>query len=320
VGESQHSLFRRLASSSALLLFTEGMQVILPTSGSLACLPALTQYTSSCTMHLAFPTALVRLLPRLIFSPTRSCTLFIACYLLLVESLPWHRTNPKTPQELRSQFHALCTALDLDPSAKDVLETLRDSSRIPASRITKVIEELGEYGTFRGTLGGSWWPTSSGELDPLESQRSGEFARALRAKGIRSILVGDLSEEWYLYSIAHPLVRSASGSWADSIIEALERYFQPSIVERVCALYPDFPPANDASEKEAMRIFGQLLADGQVHLPVRMLWRDLTSDAARAGDKPSLKVVRYAIRWSPEQVRPEGQSPELLSSVIRDSS
>jgi hypothetical protein len=88
VGESQHSLFRRFASSSALLLFTEGMQVILPTSGSLACLPALTQYTSSCTMHLAFPTAFVRLLPRLIFSPTRSCTFFTTWYPLFLEALP----------------------------------------------------------------------------------------------------------------------------------------------------------------------------------------------------------------------------------------
>jgi hypothetical protein len=226
-----------------------------------------------------------------------------------------NRTNPKTPYELRAQFHALCTALGLDPSAKDILAALCDPVRVPASKLTKVIEELGEHGTFRGVLGGSWWCSEAEAevTDPMHFQRSGAFARALCAKGVRSILIGDLSAEWYLYSIAHPLTQTPSGSWAESIIEHLGRYFQPPIVSRITELYADFPPRNDTTEKEAMRVFGQMLADGQVHIPVRILWRDLTSVEARAGDEPKLTVVRYAIRWTPEQVRPEGL---LLTLVL----
>ncbi|KAF5319051.1 hypothetical protein D9611_012717 [Ephemerocybe angulata] len=40
--------------------------------------------------------------------------------------------DPKTPKELQPQFEALCRALDLDPDAEDVVETLRDPSKISA--------------------------------------------------------------------------------------------------------------------------------------------------------------------------------------------
>ena len=64
-----------------------------------------------------------------------------------------HRTTPKTPAELRSQFEALCRALSLDPTSPNVLDTLRDSTKVPFSAITRAIETdaLGiENGTFRG--------------------------------------------------------------------------------------------------------------------------------------------------------------------------
>ncbi|OSX61281.1 hypothetical protein POSPLADRAFT_1146954 [Postia placenta MAD-698-R-SB12] len=84
-------------------------------------------------------------------------------------------TVPKTPRELRPQFQALCHALGLESSSPDILTTLRDSSRLPASKITHVIETdaLGvEHGTFRGCLDDSWLPTTP---DPMIWQRSGDF-------------------------------------------------------------------------------------------------------------------------------------------------
>jgi hypothetical protein len=268
-----------------------------------------------------------------------------------------HRTRPKTPKELNAQFRALCQALGLDPTAPNVLDELRDPERVLAERMVRVIEGLGEHGTFRGAFGGSWWPISSrftassdqdakeGENitdpnDPMEFQRSGTFAHALRTKGVHTILLGDLSAEWYLYSIAHPLERAlspasgAEGSWISSITEHLTRYFQPEIVRRLVDLHPPHPQqplypelerlaGAGASKEDAMRIFGQILADAQVHLPVRMLWRDLTTrveprslsigheedfeQTDDTGKEEGLKVVRYAIRWTPEQVRPLGE-------------
>jgi hypothetical protein len=231
---------------------------------------------------------------------------------------------PKSPQELREQFHALCTALGLDPSTSNILEVLRDPEQVPAQRITQIVEELGRHGTFRGAFGGSWWSSSSEQdsiEDPMEFQRSGAFARALRSKGVKSITLGDLSAEWYLYSIANPLTRMLdTGSWEPSIMENLERCFQPAIVARLPAFYPEWEHKTGAaaSENDALRMFGQAFADGQVHLPVRMLWRDLTSQTAKEGENSPLKVVRYAIRWTPEQIRPYGERcmiplPDLLT-------
>ncbi|CCM06018.1 uncharacterized protein FIBRA_08262 [Fibroporia radiculosa] len=196
--------------------------------------------------------------------------------------------NPKTPTELRSQFRALCEALRLDPDASDVLATLRDPSKVTTSALLHVIEteEVGVLNsTFRGCLDGSWLATSP---DPMTWQRTGGFARALRAKGVRSIVVGELTEEWYLYAIAHPVkdLTDAIGN--------MGRYYPMEVVEKLLAFYDK--PSEDASANDAKRFMGLVLSDGQVYLPVRLLARDL----AAAG----FPVLRYQIRWTPEQVRP----------------
>lgn len=201
------------------------------------------------------------------------------------------RTNPKKPAELRTQFRALCRALDLDPDAPDVLQTLRDPAKVPASAITHVIETdaVGvENGTYRGCLDGTWLPVSP---PPMTWQRSGGLARGLRNKGVRSIVVGDLTEEWYLYAIAHPL-----GSVLD-IPRNMQRYYPADVVARLIPLYRTL--GEDASEDEVKRLFGDMTGDGQVHFPVRLLTRDLMA--------ANFPVVRYEIRWTPEQVRPLGE-------------
>ncbi|PCH34967.1 carboxylesterase [Wolfiporia cocos MD-104 SS10] len=198
--------------------------------------------------------------------------------------------TPKTPAELRPQFHALCRALQLDPDSPDVLATLRDPTKISSSQLTQAIETdaVGvEYGTFRGCLDDSWLAASP---DPMAWQRGGDFARSLKAKGVRSIVVGELSEEWYLYAIAHPV-----HSMRD-IEQNMERYYQTDIVKKMLKHYRTLP--DGASDEEVMKLLGEIVSDGQVYLPVRILARDLL-----AADFP---VVRYQIRWTPEQVRPLG--------------
>ena len=119
-------------------------------------------------------------------------------------------------------------------------------------------------------------------------QRSGEFAKGLKRAGVRSIVVGDLTEEWYLYAIAHPISSSID------IRRNLERYYERDLVEKMLegggSLLPD---------EQAERRFGILLSNGQVHLPVRLLARDLHASG--------FPVLRYEIRWTPEQGRPKGE-------------
>lgn len=131
-------------------------------------------------------------------------------------------------------------------------------------------------------------------------QRSGSLARGLLVHGVRCVVVGDLIEEWYLYSIAHP-IRKPSDIKAN-----LLRYYTEDIVTKMMDMYRT--PQDDETEEELMKLFGEMLSEGQVHLPVRMLARDLKS----AG----FPVCRYEIRWTPEQIRPKGELlPEIGCSI-----
>ncbi|KAJ3539758.1 hypothetical protein NMY22_g4591 [Coprinellus aureogranulatus] len=192
-------------------------------------------------------------------------------------------TDPKPPEELRPQFEALCRALGLDPDAQDVVQTLKDPAKVPWNAITKVIEEekLGPYGTFRGCLSSDWIKISPG---PMERQRDGSFAAALKEHGVKFVVVGEVIDEWYLYSIAHPI--SSTGDFVPN----LERYFSPQFVVEVMQF--------DRQGEDVERRFGELLSLLQVHLPVRILARDLAASG--------FPVLRYQIRWTPEQGRPLG--------------
>lgn len=136
----------------------------------------------------------------------------------------------------------------------------------------------------------------------MDWQRTGGLARGLAAHGVRSVVVGDLTEEWYLYSIAHPVA-----SMSDVVLN-LERYYRADVVRKMLDVYLAGEGGGDGgkerTEEEYQKIFGMVLSEGQVHLPVRLFARDM----AEAG----FPVVRYEIRWTPEQVRPLG---ELRSAV-----
>ncbi|KAJ8494392.1 hypothetical protein ONZ45_g13252 [Pleurotus djamor] len=162
---------------------------------------------------------------------------------------------------------------------------LRDPARTPWAAITKAIETdaLGiEYGTFRGCVDGDWL---ANDPDPMTWQRNGGLAKGLLDKGVKSVIIGDLKEEWYLYSIAHPIPRT------EDIIPNLERYFPNDLVARIVELHRKIP--ENASSEEAQRLFGEILSNLQVHLPVRIFARDFT--------KAGFPILRYEIRWTPEQ-------------------
>lgn len=201
------------------------------------------------------------------------------------------RLPPKTPEELRFQFQALCKSLDIDPAASDAIEKIGDPSDAPAETMAKIIETEtnASWSTFRGCLDGSWLSDSPG---PMEWQRSGGFAAKLKEKGLRSIVLGDLTEEWYLYSIAHGPIHSM-----DEVKVNLLRYYQPDFVEKAMKMYRTVPAGSPT--EDFMRLFGEISSAAQVHTPVRILARDLTN----AG----FPVLRYEIAWTPEQVRPHGE-------------
>ncbi|KAI9447936.1 carboxylesterase [Lactarius indigo] len=191
--------------------------------------------------------------------------------------------SPKTPDQLRPQFAALSRALGLNPDAVDTLPILRDPSKTSWQSITELIdnESLGAHGTFRGCLDGVWLSNSP---DPMTWQRTGGLARGLLEHGVRNVIVGDLSEECKI--------------WKDTTL--------PDMVQDMIKIYGSLP--DDAEAEEFEKLFGIILATGQVHLPVRLLHRDLLQE--------NYPTFRYTIKWTPEQVRPKGYVTHATDRAI----
>ncbi|KAM6497366.1 carboxylesterase [Amanita muscaria] len=198
--------------------------------------------------------------------------------------------DPRTPAELRLQFQALCKALKLDPDSPDILATLRDPAKVPWHEITRVIETdvlETKYQVFRGCLSSDWIITSPG---PMARQRTGEFSRKLKQAGVRSIVIGEVSEEWFIYSLTHPI------SSARDLLPSLLTLFNAPLIHNVLQCFKNLP--ENASIEEVKKYYGEVLSAAQVYIPARLLHRDLCA----AG----FPVLRYRIEWAPEQLRQNG--------------
>ncbi|KAL0572346.1 hypothetical protein V5O48_009617 [Marasmius crinis-equi] len=192
-------------------------------------------------------------------------------------------TTPKTPTELQPQYDALCAALDLDPSSPETLSSLKDPSKVTAEKLCQLIEtdKLGiPYGTFRGAFEGSWVRE---DQDLMGYQSSGSLGKNLLQRGVRNVVIGDLTEEWYLYSIAHDHINSR-----DDVRSNLLRYYRETEVDRMMS-------GREPVKGDWVRLFGEILSDWQVHIPVRMF----ATDMAKVG----FPVLRYVIKWTPEKAR-----------------
>ncbi|KAH9836084.1 carboxylesterase [Rhodofomes roseus] len=195
-------------------------------------------------------------------------------------------TTPSSKADHRPQFQAVCKALGLDPSSPTVLTDLRDPTKYPAQTIMTALLDgavPAPYDTFRDTIDGVWVAPPP---EMMEWQRSGDFARGLKAKGVKYIIMGNLTEEWYVYGIIHPV-----HTMADCVTN-MERYFSPDVTQKLFAAYPPLP--DNPTPAQITKFMGTALSDAQVYIPLRILARDL----ANAG----YPVLRYEIGWVPEQL------------------
>ena len=211
---------------------------------------------------------------------------------------------PKTPSEYQLQFDKLCRALNLNPSAPDILSILKNPAKVPWESITKVIDEpdvLGPYGTFYSCLADDWL---SAEPGPMTWQYSRELGRGLLAHGVKCVVIGELTEEWYFYSIMISPIRRYQ-----DILPNLERCFPTDLSRNLIKKFaPDVarkllkeiaPLSTNAQKDEAARLFGAIMSYAQIYLPVRLFAKDLAASG--------FPVLRYEIRWTPEELRPEGK-------------
>lgn len=197
---------------------------------------------------------------------------------------------------MQPQFDAFCRALNLNPFSPDILDTLRDPVKVPWTAITKVVESevLGiKHGIFRACLSDDWIHT---EPSPMERQKKGDFARGLRERGVRNIVLGELKDEWYIYSVSHPI------SSPQDVQRNLKSHFPNRVVDRLMLCFKKISDEDDP--EVAQRVFGQAMRRALVHFPIRLLHRDLLATG--------FPVMRYLIEWTPEQLRPNGMFFKII--------
>ncbi|WVQ79768.1 hypothetical protein IAT38_001868 [Cryptococcus sp. DSM 104549] len=190
--------------------------------------------------------------------------------------------SPLVPSTRDVQFDAFCSALGIDPSTPDILSILRDTTRFPTEKIITAVQNMGELCTFRGVVGVDGWVRA----DQIEWQRNGGLAKGLREAGVKCIIAGDVRDEDHFYRTVHAC------KTYDDLVPNIARYYPYEQSQRFLDSYPPIP--KDSSPEQLDDLLGRILADGQVHLPVRLLAKDLAAH--------SFPVVRYAIEYAPAAI------------------
>lgn len=252
-----------------------------------------------------------------------------------------NRTTPARPSQLAPQLVALLSSLflitsqDRSPTPsefKHALSRLRDPSQVLTSELVRAIEALDKQalGVFRGCKAADWLfgAAEDGpvEWDVVERQANGDLARGLRKAGLRSVVVGETSEEWYLYALSHAYPSPPGGGGGDRSSEemrwkvwaedAVARYIPRPIARQFVEAYeaclsPTGVSSADHKESRihpAERLAGLALSAAQVYVPVRRLERDLGrasrgGDGGEGGAERGIPVVRYVIEWAPEAAK-----------------
>ncbi|WRT68773.1 uncharacterized protein IL334_005753 [Kwoniella shivajii] len=191
-----------------------------------------------------------------------------------------HQSNailaaPLSPASRRNQFEAFCQSVGIPPSTPNILERLRDTDEFPTKKIITAVQNMGELCTFRGVIGDDGWVSA----DQVNFQRNGGLAKGLNDAGVKCVIVGDVRDEDFFYKGVHHC------ETREELVPNIARYYPYEQSERFLAAYGDV--AEDSTPEELDTLLGRILADGQVHLPIRLLASELA--------KYDFPVVRYAV-------------------------
>ncbi|KAJ9111612.1 hypothetical protein QFC22_006483 [Naganishia vaughanmartiniae] len=199
-------------------------------------------------------------------------------------------TNPKTLEEVQPQFdellevHGISQAL----SGKEKLAALRS---LDAKVLMEKVKQMTRH-TFRPVADGKFFPK-----DLFARFMNGEFAKQFEKRGM-SLLVGEVLNEECTYRMGAPkdsskLRAEIANLYPGSVTEKLIHAYAVDKIHLAAAL-PDPNPYIGETEK----LYGDIVSDGQVRAPERLLIQQL-----RDAGVPLERVHRYLIGFKPDFVK-----------------
>lgn len=126
----------------------------------------------------------------------------------------------------------------------------------------------------------------------------GSFARAFKDRGM-SVIIGEVPNEELLYSVINPPTSVAD------LRTQLCNYYR---AEQVDKLITAFEVPADADAGALQKVFGEIVAHGQVYIPSRVLVQALLD--ARV---PAERILRYRIAWNTAVARSTAPFPHTLT-------
>ncbi|KAJ5295994.1 hypothetical protein N7508_010815 [Penicillium antarcticum] len=196
-------------------------------------------------------------------------------------------TQPKTTKECESQFEEVCRYFQV-PSSSSVVEKFQFLRGISAKDLCAGIMDL-ENHTFRPV-------TDDIFIKPgiFEYCRDGSFAQEFKRRNLR-LFIGEVLNEDTLYAATN----GPDPNFA-SLQRQITNYYPPSTTIR---LLQHYQPPNSESKEDWAKLFGKIIADGQVRAPSRYLVKMLADNGV---DMANIwrYMVAYRLSFITEKVAP----------------
>lgn len=192
--------------------------------------------------------------------------------------------QPKAIKEVDEQYEELLTLLDI-PLSLTPEEKLSHLRNVSADKLMEVLPTMKQH-TFRAVSDNIFIANTL-----LLDLKSGKFSKLLLQKKNFNIVIGEVANEPYLYSVLD------TPTSQEELIVQLENYYPTAAVKEMIKLYPTVPNSLPEVEyhEQLRQLFGTIVADGQVYASSRGYVKNLVNNGF-----PKERIFRYKVSYRPK--------------------
>ncbi|KAH8895499.1 alpha/beta-hydrolase [Thozetella sp. PMI_491] len=204
--------------------------------------------------------------------------------LMISNAIP---TQPKSTEECETQFDELCQLFGISTSLNGS-EKLRLLRQVSAEDLSSGVMKLNHH-TFRPVTDNLFIHAGI-----FSYYRDGSFAREFQARNLR-LFIGEVANEDTLYAVTN-----GPEANFESMQLQINNYYPASTTARLLDHYGT--PASEL-RSDWQRLFGQIIADGQVRAPSRYLVNNLLQNGI-SPDRVWRYLINYRLSFITEEVAP----------------